>query len=49
MKIITINGSHKGENGNTDEMVKAFIKGAENLKIDFIYRISWQLLWIINS
>ena len=29
MKIIAINGSHEGKNGNTDAMVTAFLKGAE--------------------
>jgi multimeric flavodoxin WrbA len=35
MKIIAINGSHKGKNGNTDEMVKAFLKGAQEAGAEF--------------
>lgn len=39
MKIIAINGSHKGKNGNTDVMVKAFLKGAKEAgaEIENIY------------
>ena len=39
MKIIAINGSHKGKNGNTDVMVRAFLKGAEEAgaEIENIY------------
>ncbi|WP_143318388.1 flavodoxin family protein [Clostridium sp. HBUAS56017] len=29
MKIVAINGSHKGEHGNTNIMVNAFLKGAK--------------------
>ncbi len=29
MKIVAINGSHKGKSGNTDLMVTAFLKGAQ--------------------
>lgn len=29
MKIVAINGSHKGRGGNTDVMVTAFLKGAQ--------------------
>lgn len=29
MKIVAINGSHKGKSGNTDIMVTAFLKGAQ--------------------
>lgn len=29
MKIVAINGSHKGKFGNTDKMVSAFFKGAQ--------------------
>lgn len=29
MKIVAINGSHRGKNGNTNVMVSAFLKGAE--------------------
>jgi len=28
LKIVAVNGSHKGKNGNTDTMVSAFLKGA---------------------
>lgn len=31
MKIAVINGSHKGKNGNTDIMVQAFLKGAQEV------------------
>lgn len=30
MKIVAINGSHRGKNGNTDIMVEAFLKGAQD-------------------
>lgn len=30
MKIVAINGSHRGKNGNTDIMVEAFLKGARD-------------------
>lgn len=29
MKVVAINGSHKGKSGNTDLMVTAFLKGAQ--------------------
>lgn len=30
MKIVVINGSHKGKNGNTNIMISAFLKGAQD-------------------
>lgn len=59
MKIVAINGSHKGKLGNTDLMVTAFLKGAqeagaENINIflaekEIEYCKACKACWFINS
>lgn len=36
MKIVAINGSHKGKSGNTDIMVTAFLKGAQEAGAEIV-------------
>jgi len=36
MKIVAVNGSHKGETGNTNIMVNAFLKGAEKAGAEIV-------------
>lgn len=59
MKIIAINGSHKGKLGNTDLIVTAFLKGAQDAGAEIVnifleekdikYCKACKACWFINS
>ena len=39
MKVLAINGSPRGENGNTEELLKPFLKGCEesDAEVEIVY------------